>query len=593
MTGDALRQLEQLAREAHADAIAAETRALAERTAQGRFYVACVGQFKRGKSTLLNALVGADVLPTGIVPVTSVPTVLRYGHLAARVQREDGGWTEIALECLCDYVSEERNPGNEKGVLAVEVFVPSPLLASGLCLVDTPGLGSVFEANSATTRAFVPQIDAALVVLGADPPIAGEELALVKEMTREVDSFVFVLNKADRVSERERAEATRFAQRVLSDRLTRPVDRVFHVSALEQLTTGRGTFEWDALVEHLRALAERSGRSLVARAVRRGAVRLGVRLQHVLAEEAAALQRPIAESEQRLQELRIAAEDARRALLELGPLFSAEAQRISQTFAARRAAFIDNTVPEASAALVAAIRASGRRSGPSLRQFAYQQAQQVAKAQVEPWLSESERLADDAYRSAAARFADLANGLLRRLHASEAWAALLPPVLIGDERLQAERHFRFYDFLHLASPAGLVPVAQWVADLLLPRRVLLRRIERGAQEFLRRLLETNASRVENDLKQRLYDSRQRLESEIRAVLAEAIHTAERAMERARLVQAEGHEAVRTVLARLEGLQSRLATLVARVESSGRSPDELPDVVKIVDRPGGVDAAARR
>ena len=76
--------------------------------------------------------------------------------------------------------NEECNPENKKAVEAAEVFVPSTLLSSGMCFVDTPGLGSVFTGNTAATHAFIPHIDAALVVVGADPPIAGEELALVE-----------------------------------------------------------------------------------------------------------------------------------------------------------------------------------------------------------------------------------------------------------------------------------------------------------------------------------------------------------------------------------------------------------------------------
>jgi dynamin family protein len=563
MSGNVLGELEKLALEAHADGIAAEARALAERAAEGRFYVACVGQFKRGKSTLLNALVGTDILPTGVIPVTSVPTVLRYSDLAARIRRAGGGWTEIEPASLPAFVSEEHNPGNRKGVLAVEAFVPSPLLASGLCFVDTPGLGSIFEANTATTREFVPQIDAALVVLGADPPISGEELALLKEIAREVDAFIFVLNKADRVSERERDEAAAFAQRVLPERLERPVERIFHVSALERLNGDGGTFDWDLLVEHLQRLAHDSGRSLVAQAARRGAVRLGARLQHALAEEIAALQRPLAESEQRLHALRAAADEAARTLLELGPLFSAEELRISQTFAARRKAFVQATVIEAEAALLSTVRASGTRSRPLLRRQAYELAQEVARQRVEPWLERSERLAGEAYRRAAARFTEMANGLLERLHASGAWAAEpLPSLVTPDEGLETRRRFYFHSFPHMAAPAGLAPTLRWIADLILPRGVVLRQIERGVQEFLHWLLEANASRVENDLKQRLHDSRRRLENEIRSLLAEAMATAERAMERARAVQAEGQEAVRTSVARLEGLQARLAALLA-------------------------------
>ena len=90
-----------------------------------------------------------------------------------------GGWTDIPVKSVDEYVSEEKNPENVKHVAALEIFVPSPLLATGMCFVDTPGLGSVFTGNTAATQAFIPHIDAALVVIGADPPLAGEELVLV------------------------------------------------------------------------------------------------------------------------------------------------------------------------------------------------------------------------------------------------------------------------------------------------------------------------------------------------------------------------------------------------------------------------------
>src|SRR6202167_5135514 len=101
---------------------------LAQRTGEGRFYVTCLGQFKRGKSTLLDALLGDRVLPTGVLPITAVPTVVRYGtSRSARVRFQGGGWTAIPPEDLTQYVSEDLNPENKKGVVSVEVFSPSPL----------------------------------------------------------------------------------------------------------------------------------------------------------------------------------------------------------------------------------------------------------------------------------------------------------------------------------------------------------------------------------------------------------------------------------------------------------------------------------
>jgi len=87
--------------------------------------------------------VGYEVVPTGYIPVTAVPTVIRFGDkLYAGVRMRDGAWRDVAVADLKEYVTEELNPENKKGVDGAEVFVPSALLSSGMCFVDTPGLGS-------------------------------------------------------------------------------------------------------------------------------------------------------------------------------------------------------------------------------------------------------------------------------------------------------------------------------------------------------------------------------------------------------------------------------------------------------------------
>ena len=124
-----LLRLAGLAQELGAEPVAEEARDLAARVSEGRFYVACVGQFKRGKSTLLNALVGHEVVPTGFIPVTAVPTVIRFGDkLHARVRMRDASWRDVAMPDLKEYVTEELNPENKKargrrGSLCTQPFV--------------------------------------------------------------------------------------------------------------------------------------------------------------------------------------------------------------------------------------------------------------------------------------------------------------------------------------------------------------------------------------------------------------------------------------------------------------------------------------
>src|SRR5580658_5112666 len=244
-----LLRLAQLADELDSSRIADEARSLAGRISEGRFYVACIGQFKRGKSTLINALIGDAVLPVGFTPVTAVPTVIRFGdRRRARVQVRDGSWQEVSLSDLNQYVSEQYNPENTKGVRGVEVFVPSSRLADGMCFVDTPGLGSVFTGNTAATQAFIPHIDAALVVIGADPPLAGEELTLVEAVGQHVHDLVVVLNKADRTTPEEKAAAADFADRQLQKRLQRGVGPILEVSATERIDNRGPERDWRKLV---------------------------------------------------------------------------------------------------------------------------------------------------------------------------------------------------------------------------------------------------------------------------------------------------------------------------------------------------------
>ncbi|HTO87046.1 MAG TPA: dynamin family protein [Thermoanaerobaculia bacterium] len=542
-----------LASRAGALTVATEASLLAARVEAGLFYVACVGQFKRGKSTLLNALVGETVLPAGVVPVTSVVTVLRYGaERIARVRFESGHWRAIAVGSLPLYVSESENPENRKGVLAAEVLLPHPLLASGLCLVDTPGLGSVFEANTAATRSFIPHIDAALVVLGADPPISGEELALVADVSKTVQRFLFVLNKADRLSESERREARRFAEQQIERRLGRPTGPIFEVSATEVLTDGKPARDFRTLVEALGTLATEAGSDLVRQAQQRGIERLTARVIQSLDAREEALLRPIHESELRLESLRGSVETAERAAQDLGYLFTAEQDRLSADFAKRREAFLTRTLPGATGRLVEAIRSAAGQGG-DLRRRGAALARQIAQDALEGWVSEIEPIAESRYREAMQRFVRIGIDFFEKLAASDRSFADLPKQALGPVTgFRTARRFYFNDLFELEPSSGVRRIAD-----------LSRSVEQSAaaavpevSEYLRQLLEHNGTRVVNDLDERVAESRRRLESDIRDRLREGLDYAVQALERARHRRAEGAEVVDRELANIAALRTQ-------------------------------------
>lgn len=556
---DRLKRIASLAETLGDASTAGDARSAAERIAEGRFYVACVGQFKRGKSALLNALIGEPILPTGVVPVTAIPTILRYcENRRARVRLEDGNWIETSPADIAQYVAEENNPENRKRVSAVEVFLPSALLAHGMCLVDTPGLGSVFEDNTAATHAFLPQIDAAIVVIGADPPIGGEELVLVETVSRQVHDLLFVLNKADRVSDADRDAAVTFAREVLEKRLHRRIPPVFQLSALEQLSSDAPQRDWSSFADSLDQLAGQSSHELVREAGVRSLARFSAQLLRVIREERNALSRPFAESEKRIAEIRETSVQAEQSLNDLGYLLSGEQNRLSKTFAEQRNAFLKEASKAAKDDLSGMLRLLPRSSGPRYRRAAMHAAQEAARKRVMPWLEEERENSEKAYLRIAQRFRSLANDFLARTRKIGELDALPGEVPNADE-LRTNSDFQFYEFTHVAMPAS---PPRYVADVLLGIGRSHSVIDADAYEFLDRLLETNSERVRNDLEQRVADSRQRLESHIRKMLQQLIVVAEQALARARHAHAEGAEAVQSSLEKLAAIELELGSFPA-------------------------------
>ncbi|HEV8721402.1 MAG TPA: dynamin family protein [Candidatus Binatia bacterium] len=212
---------------------------LQERLAEERFHLAVLGQFKRGKSTLLNALLGEPLLPTAVVPLTSIPTFLRGGkNRAVRVFFHDGTHADFfdlsveqASDVLARHVTEKENPRNQLGVERVEVEHPSALLTAGVVLIDTPGIGSTFRHNTEATLSFLPQCDAAFFMVSADPPITEVEQEFLKSVRHTVAKLCFVMNKVDYLSESELADAMIFFDKALKEAGVRDREAIFRVSA--------------------------------------------------------------------------------------------------------------------------------------------------------------------------------------------------------------------------------------------------------------------------------------------------------------------------------------------------------------------------
>lgn len=175
--------------------------ALSTKLAEDRFNLVVIGRFSRGKSSLMNAIIGLDQLPTGIAPLTSVITSVSYGDEAAVELTFEGQLLrrKIPLEELAQYVTQEGNPGNTKRVKLAEVQLPAEILRRGFYFIDTPGLGSAIAENTETTEAFLPAADAFLLVTSHDSPLSADELRILSETALSGRQTFIVLNKQDLV----------------------------------------------------------------------------------------------------------------------------------------------------------------------------------------------------------------------------------------------------------------------------------------------------------------------------------------------------------------------------------------------------------
>jgi hypothetical protein len=201
--------------------------------AASRYFVVVCGEFRRGKSSLLNALVERPSLfPVDVAVTTSAITTLQWGaderalvyfvddpakppgaggtggpsgspapggSGGPQAPRDAAAPLEIPLADAVAYVTEQGNPENVKNVSRIEMTAPIPQLKSGMVLVDTPGVGSVNAAHTAATRAFLPSADAILFVAMATDPLGTVELEFLSQALEHCPVVVTAITMIDRV----------------------------------------------------------------------------------------------------------------------------------------------------------------------------------------------------------------------------------------------------------------------------------------------------------------------------------------------------------------------------------------------------------
>ena len=209
--------------------------AVKEQLISNHFNLVVLGQFKRGKTTLINSLVGNAILPSSVVPLTSIVTILKFGNdIRCDIFMNDGTEKSIKIEELHDYVTESGNPKNVRGVKCASIEYPIPLLEKGMQLVDTPGIGSTFLHNTETTYEFLDHLDAAVFLMSADVPISQVEKELLETIKSSTQKIFFVLNKVDNLTAEEITEMSVHNTNVLRE-MGFTVQEIWPISARKAL----------------------------------------------------------------------------------------------------------------------------------------------------------------------------------------------------------------------------------------------------------------------------------------------------------------------------------------------------------------------
>ena len=172
------------------------------------YRVAVIGEFKRGKSSLLNALLGTEILPTDILPTTGTVSRIVYGATQEMtICYKDGTQQQRDLSELQHYGTklDEDAEGRLQKIREILVQYPSVFCRDGIELIDTPGLNDD-EHMTETTLGVLKDIDAAIVVISAKMPLSMTERDLIVRLLscHEIHDIIFVVTFIDAVSNRRR-----------------------------------------------------------------------------------------------------------------------------------------------------------------------------------------------------------------------------------------------------------------------------------------------------------------------------------------------------------------------------------------------------
>jgi GTPase SAR1 family protein len=546
---------------------------LRRRLGEQRCHLAVLGQFKRGKSTLVNALLGAPALPTAIVPLTSIPTFLHGGRqITARVLFDNDGKEERFVgpdaaslaAFLSRFVTENANPRNRLGVRMVEATYPASVLEKGVSLIDTPGIGSTFRHNTEATVNFLPQCDAALFVVSADPPITEVEVEFLKLAHSKLARLFFILNKADYLSADERLDAVMFLQQVLREQVgfdaPPPVVCVSARQGLEaRRTQDAAGWQRSGMAEIERRIVDfllTEKTEVLGKAVSRQAGEVLGDVQRRMQLTLRSLQMPLAELDRRIGLF----EQSLTEIEERGIVLLARLAREEERLAKSVKKHADGLLPQSRKFFQEIVRACQEREGGKWTE----ESARAAIAEAMPGFFEREygvahELCQQELREGLMPFRSRADELVASIHrlVEKLFDVPFEP---GQKEISLAQSERPYWRTHKweFAPLGTIPKS-WI-DRLFPLRWRHARIRKRIMEQVEYLVTRNVGDLRWSTLENLKQSVQGFREAINENVRQAAETTRRAIDDARRRRTDDSATVAPEIGRLEAAVAELQPL---------------------------------
>ena len=209
------------------------------------FKVLVLGEFKRGKSTFINAMLGDEILPAYARPCTAIINEVKWGEskrallypakTGAALQQEP---LEVPVEQLEDYVviKDDVREIASSQYDKVELFWPLPLCRSGVEIIDSPGLNE-HDIRQKVTMDYLSSVDAVLFVLSCEALAARSELDVIENILKPTghEDIFFICNRFNMIRSKEKEDIRKYGLSKLACHTNKGEEHVFFISALDGL----------------------------------------------------------------------------------------------------------------------------------------------------------------------------------------------------------------------------------------------------------------------------------------------------------------------------------------------------------------------